>query len=162
MLNAIQPPQLTNHKLISTLGSRQNGNSSVTGEFPTQKPVTRSFDVFFDLPLNKRLSKQSWGWWFETPSDSLWHHYNDQILYRNCHMVGYRFIRKISTTIVCFWTYKPFIKWVSWCTECHPKSYNLKPTLANISLPHPRSPLFIAPWERVFIFLIPMITGVAV
>ena len=28
-----------------------------TGEFPTQRPVTRSFDVFFDLRLNKRLSK---------------------------------------------------------------------------------------------------------
>ena len=37
------------------------------GEFPTQRPVTRSFDVFFDLRLNKRLSKQPWGWWFETP-----------------------------------------------------------------------------------------------
>ena len=30
-----------------------------TGEFPTRRPVTRSFDVFFDLRLNKRLSKQS-------------------------------------------------------------------------------------------------------
>ena len=35
------------------------GNSPVTGEFPAQRPVTRSFDVFFDLHLNKRLSKQS-------------------------------------------------------------------------------------------------------
>ena len=34
------------------------GNSLVTGEFPTQRPVTRSFDVFFDLRLNKRFSKQ--------------------------------------------------------------------------------------------------------
>ena len=42
------------------------GNSPVPGEFPTQRPVTRSFDVFFDLRLNTRLSKQSWGWWFET------------------------------------------------------------------------------------------------
>ena len=33
------------------------GNSPVTGEFPTQRPVTRSFDVFFDLRVNKRLSK---------------------------------------------------------------------------------------------------------
>ena len=33
------------------------GNSPVTGEFPIQKPVTRSFDVFFDLRLIKRLSK---------------------------------------------------------------------------------------------------------
>ena len=48
------------------------GNSPVTGEFPTQRPVTWSFDVFFDLRLNKRLSKQSWGWWFETLSWSLY------------------------------------------------------------------------------------------
>ena len=50
------------------------GNSPVTGEFPTQRPVTRSFDVFFDLCLNKRLSKQSRGWWFKTLSCSLWRH----------------------------------------------------------------------------------------
>ena len=51
-------------------------NSPVPGEFPAQRPVTRSFDVFFDLRLNKRLSKQSWGWWFETISCSLWRHRN--------------------------------------------------------------------------------------
>ena len=51
-------------------------NSPVTGEFPSQRPVTRSFDVFFDLRLNKRLSKQSWGWCFETPPLSLWRHCN--------------------------------------------------------------------------------------
>ena len=44
------------------------------GEFPTQRPETRSFDVFFYLRLNKRLSKQPWGWWFDTPSGSLWRH----------------------------------------------------------------------------------------
>ena len=32
------------------------GNPSITGEFPSQRPVTRSFDVLFGLPLNKRLS----------------------------------------------------------------------------------------------------------
>ena len=51
-------------------------NWPVTGEFPTQRPATRSFDAFFDLRLNKRLSKQSWGWWFEMPSCSLWRHCN--------------------------------------------------------------------------------------
>ena len=35
------------------------GNSPVTGEFPSQRPVTWSFDVFFDLRLNKRLIKHS-------------------------------------------------------------------------------------------------------
>ena len=53
------------------------GNSPVSGEFPAQRPVTRSFDVFFDLRVNRRLSKQSWGWWFETLSYSLWRHRND-------------------------------------------------------------------------------------
>ena len=45
-------------------------------EFPTQRPVTRSFDVFFDLRLNKPLSKQSWVWWFETLPAPLWRHSN--------------------------------------------------------------------------------------
>ena len=56
------------------------GNSPITGEFPAQRPVTRSFDVFFYLHLNKRLSKQSWGWWFETPSRPLWRHSNGTFL----------------------------------------------------------------------------------
>ena len=42
---------------------------------------TQSFDVFFDLRLNKRLSKHSWAWWFETPSRSLWRHCNVVIMH---------------------------------------------------------------------------------
>ena len=53
------------------------GNSPVYGEFPVQRPVTRSFDVFFDLRLIKRLSKHSRGWWFETLSRPLRRHCND-------------------------------------------------------------------------------------
>ena len=53
------------------------GNSPVTGEFPAQRPVTQSFDDFFDMRLNKRLSKQAWGWWLETPSRPLWCHCNE-------------------------------------------------------------------------------------
>ena len=53
------------------------GNSPVApGEFPAQRPVTRSFDVFFDLRPNKRLSKQSGGWWFKTPSRPIQRHCN--------------------------------------------------------------------------------------
>ena len=48
----------------------------VPGEFPAQRPVTPSFDVFFDLRLNKRLIKRSWGWWFETLPHPLWRHSN--------------------------------------------------------------------------------------
>ena len=52
------------------------GNSPVPGEFPAQRPVTQSFDVFFDLHPGKRLSKQWCGWWFEKPSCPLWRHRN--------------------------------------------------------------------------------------
>ena len=55
------------------------GNSPVSGEFPAQRPVTRSFDVFFDLRMNERLSKHSWGWCIETPSRQLWRQSNTLI-----------------------------------------------------------------------------------
>ena len=55
------------------------GNSPVTSEVPTQRPVKPSFDVFFDLCLNRRLSKQWWGWWFEMPSCPSWCHCNDYV-----------------------------------------------------------------------------------
>ena len=62
---------------FSALLALHVGNSLVTGEFPSQRPVMWSFDVFFDLCLNKWLSKQSRGWWFEMPSRPLWCHCND-------------------------------------------------------------------------------------
>ena len=57
---------------VSALLALRLRNSRVTDEFPWQRSVTRSVVVFFDLHLNKRLSQQSWGWWFETPPCSLW------------------------------------------------------------------------------------------
>ena len=63
-------------KTFSALLAIFAGNSPVTGDFPAQRPVTWSFDVFFDLRLNKLLNKQSWGWWFENPSRPLWRHCN--------------------------------------------------------------------------------------
>ena len=52
----------------------------VSGEFPSERPVARSFDIFFDLCMNKRLSKQSWC--FETLSCPLWRHRNVRYIYR--------------------------------------------------------------------------------
>ena len=49
-------------------------NSLVTGEFPSQSPVTQSFDALFHLRLNKQLSRPSRSGWLETPSHSLWRH----------------------------------------------------------------------------------------
>ena len=73
---------------LETWWRHQNGNifrvtGPLCGEFtgpwwiPAQRPVTRSFGVFFDLPPNKRLSKQWWCWWFETPLNPLWRHCNE-------------------------------------------------------------------------------------
>ena len=53
---------------FSALLAFSAGNSPVSGKFPAQRPVARSFDVFIDLRLNQRLNKQPWGWWYETPS----------------------------------------------------------------------------------------------
>ena len=81
-----------NHKITHSLSMMTSSNGNIfrvtgplcgeftgPGEFPAQRPVTWSFDVFCDLRLNKRLSKQQWGWWFETPSRSLRRHCNATI-----------------------------------------------------------------------------------
>ena len=64
-------------EIFSVLLAICAGNSPVTGEFHSQRPVTGTFDVFIYLRLNKRLCKQSWGWWFETSSRPLLRHCND-------------------------------------------------------------------------------------
>ena len=66
---------------FSTLLAFCAENSPVTGESPSQRPVTRSFDVFFHLCLNKRLSKNPRGWRFKTPSRSLWRHFDAILAY---------------------------------------------------------------------------------
>ena len=80
------PLYLSDPKIMSMMTSSNGNIFRVTGplcgeftgpgEFPTQRPVTRSFDVFFDLHPNKRLSKQPRSWWFETLSCPLWRHRN--------------------------------------------------------------------------------------
>ena len=105
------------------------GNSPVPGEFPVQRPVTRSFDVFFDLCLNKRLNKLSWGWWFETPSCPLWRHRNMlprlAIWSVNVLSVGLDYLTLISHTTLVKW----FVDWKAqlyfahitpdcWCGIC--------------------------------------------
>ena len=78
-------------------------NSPVTDEFQSHRPVTRSFDVFFDLRLNKQLSKQTRRLWFETPSLSLWRHCNvvlnsDPVIRA---AVGYLGVQRVN--LVQFW-----------------------------------------------------------
>ena len=68
-------------EIFSALLAFCAGNSPVIGEFPLQRPVTRSFDVFFDLRLNKGLSKQWRRWWFDTSQCLLWRNCNKQPLH---------------------------------------------------------------------------------
>ena len=72
--NCSQKSSCTRHPISINIIHRC---SYISGEFPSQRPVTRSCDIFFDLRLNKRLSIHSWGWWFETQSGSLWRHCGD-------------------------------------------------------------------------------------
>ena len=68
------------------------GKFTGPGELPWQRPVTRSFDVFIDLRLNKRLSKQpAWCWWFEMPSRSFWRHCNV------CFAFSIKILKSLST-----------------------------------------------------------------
>ena len=81
-MTACAVPYETNIDFIYAMMTSSNGNifrvtGPLCGEFTGHPWITRtkaSFDVFFHLRLNKRLSKQSWGWWFETPSRPLWRH----------------------------------------------------------------------------------------
>ena len=70
-----------------TLLALCEGNPLVTGGFPSQRPVTRSFDVCFYLRLNKRLSIQSKRRWRKMPSHSLWRHFKGA---SRCPVSGYR------------------------------------------------------------------------
>ena len=79
------------------------GNSQVAGEFTSHRPVTRSFDVFFDLRPNKRLSKQWRRQWFETPSRLLWLHCNvvpnsDPVIWADAGSFGFQ-----RVILVQFW-----------------------------------------------------------
>ena len=92
-----------NGNIPSLLALLCAGNSPFTSEFPSQPPVTRSFNVFFDLRLNKRLSKQSRRRWFETSPHSLWRHCNGlspyghlNITYRNAVLWAIEFVTGIE------------------------------------------------------------------
>ena len=68
---------------FSALLALCEGNPPVTGGFPSQKPVTRIFDVFFDLRLNKRPN----GWANNWDADDLRRngaHYDVTVMARNC------------------------------------------------------------------------------
>ena len=92
------------------------GNSSVTGEIPAQRLVAGSFNVIFDLRLNKRLSKQSWGWWSETPSRSFWRHCNVVSTHLMDQCSGLLF-ESVGSKLIEIWIKIQWSSWSSWISN---------------------------------------------
>ena len=116
------------------------GNSPVPGEFPSQRPVTRSFEVFFDLCLNKQLSKQSWGWWFETFSRPLWRHCNG---FESNQTSNYQGFGKLSLYLpVAGWFIdnKNTYRQISNITRTKYQNLNVSRFVLQLSLPKPLKP----------------------
>ena len=67
------------HQMVtfSALLAFCEGNSPVTGEYPSQRSRFGIFDFFFGLCLNKRLNEHSEHQWFETSSQPIWRHCSD-------------------------------------------------------------------------------------
>ena len=95
------------------------GESTGPRRVPLQRPVTWSFDVFFDLRLNKLLSKKSQGWWFETPSSPLWLHCNEQF-----YLICENGLETLSTTRENFKNQLHLKKWKRIQIYCHYSSNN--------------------------------------
>ena len=100
---------------FSALLALCEGNSPATGELPSQRPVTRSFDIFVDLSLNKLLSKQSGRRWFETPSRQLLRHSNEDFCARRRYQGQGQSI--ISHGICGIWLIVPALDTSYWHTR---------------------------------------------
>ena len=72
--------QTTSCKMVVLLALCK-GKPPITGGFPSQRPVTQSFDIFFDRRLNKWLNKQSRRQLFETLSRLLLRHFNGKLIF---------------------------------------------------------------------------------
>ena len=102
---------------FSTLLTLCAGNSPVIDEFSPHTPVTWSFDIFFDLCMNKRHR------WFETPSCSLWLHCNDCSNFTLICIHG-KYIVSISRTLTLLWYDWVFFRFVCILFEMgYPYSY---------------------------------------
>ena len=89
--------------LLALCAGEFTGPGEFPAQFPAQRPATLSFDVFFDLCLNKRFSKQPWGWWFETPSWSLCCQYNVVKIETNVGLPRCIFINLLASSYTIWW-----------------------------------------------------------
>ena len=108
-VQTITHPSKTDYRHMKT---SSNGNivrvtGHLCGEFtghrwiPRTKASDMDLDVFFELRLNKRFSKHSWGWWFETPSGPLWRQCDElsAFIYRPQSANGFEREREIEREI---------------------------------------------------------------
>ena len=117
----------------------------VRGIHRSQRPVTWCFDVFFVLCLRKRLSKKSRHRWFETPSRSIWRHYNTYLRHRTYHC---------CTNAASFSLLPPQSAMDGWCinrrTWRHDAFTHLGVKKMTDSLPTASSNIFIS--RKIFAF----------
>ena len=114
------------HMMTSSNGNIFRGSGPLCGEFTDRQwiPRTKTSDAelwcFFYLRLNKRLSKQWWGWWFKTPSRSLWRHCNELLCpckrKPRCDTAALWHRRK--TSIIFCYTHRYMLKLATRCSGC--------------------------------------------
>ena len=90
--------------------------SALMGILPVSDAELRCF--IWSAPKNKRLSKQPWGWWFETPSWSLWRHGNALAL--------------CERTPLMAGPYRPWKRW--WWVQCCRNLYSHDVAIPRMTL----------------------------
>ena len=121
----------------------------ITG--PRWIPRTKASDTelwcFFDLCLNKWLNKQSWGWWFETPSRQLWRHCNvnnDIELRQQLAQVMASCLKAPNHCLNKCWYIIKSILWYSYKTNFTKSAHELKPETCIRKLNHFRNNVSIS------------------
>ena len=110
-------------EIFSALMVLRKGKPRVTSVSTSQRPVTQSFDVFFDLRLNKRLSKQGRRWRFETPPHSLWRHCNSHPRVRGWKGWFFGLIRNTDP----FDDKSTLVHVITWCSQATSHNQNHVP-----------------------------------
>ena len=128
------------HMMTSSNGSIFGVTGPFCGEFTGDRwiPRTKASDAelwcFFHLCLNKRLSKKSRGWWFETPSCPLWRHCNDfcqdeqfgQLIFSRLYIVG-----TIRNTVIGFNGHRIEF-WVETAKASHYSNITCAPSITGL------------------------------
>ena len=131
------------------------GNSPATGEFPSQRPVTRSNDGFFDLRLDKQLNEQSRRRRLETPSHPLWRHGNDS-KWSAVHAGGlYNHVFRGPYSIYFVWLITGFV----FLPVISSSGHQTQPLAKPLCLP-PIPALWSWPWTAVHKPRVPLIVSI--